>query len=63
MEVKAAVVPGRNAFLPGDTLAGEPDRESAEAIVAQKSAKADGAKGRTGQERSDRVGDAETADA
>ena len=32
-EVNAAVVPGSNAFLPGETPLGQPGGESAEAIV------------------------------
>ena len=32
-EVNAAVVPGSNAFLPGETPTGKSDGESAEAIV------------------------------
>jgi hypothetical protein len=32
-EVSAAVVPGSNAFLPGETPLGRPGGESAEAIV------------------------------
>ena len=63
MEVNAAVVLGSNAFLPGETPLGQPGGESAKAVVARKSVKADGAKGRTEQERSDRVEDAVTTDA
>lgn len=51
-EVNAAVAPGSNVFLPGDTLTGQPERESAAAIVAMKSAKADGAKGQTDERHS-----------
>ena len=32
-EVNAAVVPGSNAFLPGEIPAGRPDGKSAEAVV------------------------------
>lgn len=32
-EVNAAVVPGSNAFLPGEAPLGQPDGESAEAVV------------------------------
>lgn len=34
VEVNAAVVPGSNTLLPGETLLGQPGEESAEAIVA-----------------------------
>ncbi|MEK7995587.1 MAG: hypothetical protein AAB403_17440, partial [Planctomycetota bacterium] len=62
-EVNAAVVPGSSALLPGETPMGQPGRESAEAIVARKSVKADGAKGRTEGERSDPVEDIEADEA
>ena len=42
----------------GDPAPGNRGGESAEAIVAMKPVKAGGAKGRTGQERPDRVADA-----
>ena len=32
-EVNAAVVPGSNAFLPGETPTGQPEGESAEVVV------------------------------
>ena len=64
MEVNAAVVPGCNVHLTwGDPGLGNRTGESAKAVVARKSVKADGAKGRTEQERSDRVEDAVTTDA
>jgi hypothetical protein len=64
VEVKAAVVPGSNANLTwGGPGSGNRTGESAKAVVARKSVKTDGAKGRTGQERSDRVEDAGPVDA
>ena len=46
-EVNAAVAPESNAFLPGEIPRRKCLGKSAEAIVALKSAKVDGAKGQT----------------
>jgi len=74
-EVNAAVVPGSNALLPGETLREQSGGESAEAIVASSepgagnarlnsiTGRLDVVKGRTEQEPSDRVEDIVTVDA
>jgi len=74
-EVNAAVVPGSNAFLPGETPLEQSGGESAEAVVASSepgagnarlnpnTGRLDVVKGRTEQEPSDRVEDIATADA
>ena len=75
MEVNAAVVPGSNAFLPGETPTRQLGGESAEAVVPrsepgavmarvnEETGRLDVGKGRTEQERSDRVEDAATDEA
>ena len=74
VEVNAAVVPGSNAFLPGETPTEQSGGESAEAVLASSepgagnahnsiTGRLDAVKGRTEQEPSDRVEDIATADA
>ena len=63
VEVNAAVVPGSNAFLPGEIPRGRPGGKSAEAIVASKAGKPAGAKGRTDQLAFDRGKDIGAGDA
>ena len=62
-EVNAAVAPGSNAFLPGEIPRRKCLGKSAEAIVALKSAKVDGAKGRTDRLALDRGMDIGAVDA
>ena len=75
MEINAAVVPGSNALLPGETPAGDPAGESAEAIVMNSkpgvktarlntdTGRLDAMKGQTEQGRTDPVEDIEADDA